>query len=195
MTLRISEAGEVQVKSPGLMLGYYKNEALTSETVDPEGFLHTGDRGAVDADGYLRITGRLKEIFKTSKGKYVAPAPIESALLAHPHVDQAMVSGADLPQPFALVVLSPEYRARLAGARAELAQALEQHLDATNAGLDQHERLDRLIVVGEEWTTANGLLTPTLKVKRGAVEAKYAPRVRAWCAQGGRVVWGEAAGS
>jgi long-subunit acyl-CoA synthetase (AMP-forming) len=194
VTMRISEAGEVQVKSPGLMLGYYKNEALTRETIDEEGFLHTGDRGAVDADGYLRITGRLKEIFKTSKGKYVAPAPIESALLAHPHVDQAMVSGADLPQPFALVVLSPEHRAQLAGARADLSQALEQHLDATNAGLDQHERLDKLIVVGEEWTTANGLLTPTLKVKRGAVEERYAARVQAWCAQSGRVVWGESAG-
>ena len=96
---------------PGNMLGYYKNEPLTREAIDDEGFLHTGDRGEIDEKGALRLKGRVKELFKTSKGKYVAPAPLESALLAHPDIDQACVSGVGLPQPYALVVLSPGLRA------------------------------------------------------------------------------------
>lgn len=111
VTAKLSDAGEVLVKSPGTMLGYYKNEALTRETIDEDGFLHTGDRGEIDERGALRIRGRVKELFKTSKGKYVAPAPLESALLAHPGIDQACVSGVGRPQPYALVVLSATLRA------------------------------------------------------------------------------------
>ena len=89
---RISAEGEVQVKSPATMLGYYKDPELTREVFTSDGFLKTGDRGEIDEVGRLRITGRIKELFKTSKGKYVAPAPIESALLSHGQLEQACVS-------------------------------------------------------------------------------------------------------
>jgi long-chain acyl-CoA synthetase len=186
---RISDAGEVLVKSPGTMLGYYKNDALTRETVDAEGFLHTGDRGEIDERGALRINGRVKEIFKTSKGKYVAPAPIEGALVAHPEVDQACVTGIGRPQPHALVVLSAAARAADATKRRAMLAALEAHLDATNAGFDQHERLDKLVVVPDEWTSENGFLTPTLKLRRAVIEERYAEHVAALLERTERVVW------
>src|SRR5450755_1148642 len=102
---RFTAEGEVLVKSPGTMLGYFKAPELTQAMLDSEGFLHTGDRGEIDERGRLKITGRVKELFKTSKGKYVAPAPIENELLVHDDVEQALVSGASMPQPFGMVVL------------------------------------------------------------------------------------------
>jgi long-subunit acyl-CoA synthetase (AMP-forming) len=100
---RLTSEGEICVKSPGIMLGYYKEPGLTREMIDADGWLHTGDRGEIDDEGRLRITGRVKELFKTSKGKYVAPAPIENRLLAHNGIEQACVSGASMPQPYAIV--------------------------------------------------------------------------------------------
>jgi long-chain acyl-CoA synthetase len=189
VTAKLSEEGEVLVRSPGTMAGYYKNEALTREAIDADGFLRTGDRGEIDEKGALRIKGRVKELFKTSKGKYVAPAPIESALLAHPDIDQACVSGVGLPQPYALVVLSSALRAPREGERAGIEAWLDAHLQETNAGVDQHERLDKLIVVSEEWTPENGLLTPTLKLRRAEIEERYAERVPKLMEREGRVVW------
>jgi long-chain acyl-CoA synthetase len=103
---RLTSEGEILVRTPGMMLGYYKAPEFTTEVIDDERWLHTGDRGEIDADGRLRITGRLKELFKTSKGKYVAPAPIENRLLAYHRIEQACVLGAGMPQPYAIVVLS-----------------------------------------------------------------------------------------
>ncbi len=109
---RITDEGEVHVKSPGTMLGYFKAKELTDEMIGADGFLRTGDRGEIDELGRLKITGRVKELFKTSKGKYVAPTPIENALLLHEDVEQALVSGSGMPQPFGMVVLSDASRAR-----------------------------------------------------------------------------------
>ncbi len=189
VTARLSEDGEVLVKSPGNMVGYYKNEALTREAIDEEGFLHTGDRGAIDEKGALSIRGRVKELFKTSKGKYVAPAPLENALLSHPDIDQACVSGVGLPQPYALVVLSAALRARSEKERASIEAILDAHLRQTNSAFDAHERLDKLLVVSEEWTPENGLLTPTLKLRRAIIEERYAERVPKLLEREGRVVW------
>lgn len=189
VTAKLSEEGEVLVKSPGTMLGYYKNEALSRETIDEEGFLHTGDRGEIDEKGALRIRGRVKELFKTSKGKYVAPAPLESALLAHPDIDQACVSGVGLPQPYALVVLSASMRARVDSERADIESLLLLHMGETNAAFDQHERLDKLLVVPEEWTPENGLLTPTLKLRRALIEERYAERIAPLLPREDRIVW------
>ncbi len=151
--------------------------------------VRTGDRGEIDASGALAIRGRVKELFKTSKGKYVAPAPLESALLAHPEIDQACVSGVGLPQPYALIVLSAALRARPEANRAEIATLLERHLREVNAAFDPHERLDKLLVVPEEWTTENGLLTPTLKLRRAIIEERYAERIPKLLEHEGRVVW------
>ena len=191
VTCRVSEAGEILVKSPGTMLGYYKADHLTREAIDEDGFLRTGDRGEVDAEGRIRISGRVKELFKTSKGKYVAPAPIETRLLAHADLEQACVTGPNMAQPYALVVLAEHLRQAVAGSprREALTQQLQDHLAVLNAELDPHEQLEKLVVMSEEWTIDNGLLTPTLKLKRSAIEARYADFVTGWYARAGRVVW------
>lgn len=188
---KIAETGEVLIKSPGALLGYYKAPELTAETLDAEGYIHTGDRGDLDAQGRLKITGRVKELFKTSKGKYVAPAPIESQLLARAELEQACVSGADQPQPFALVVLAEHLRKSppTGDAKVELTKLLKLHLDQLNAKLDPHEQLEKLVVMRDEWTIDNGMLTPTLKLKRAAIEARYAGKVTEWFSTKEPVLW------
>lgn len=104
--VRISDEGEVQVRSGATMVGYYKEPEKTAEVLTSDGFLRTGDKGEQDADGNLRLTGRMKEIFKTSKGKYVAPAPIENRLAVHDRIEQVCVVGEGLSAPLGLCVLS-----------------------------------------------------------------------------------------
>ena len=188
---RISEAGEILVKSPGTMLGYFKDDALTREMLDAEGFLHTGDRGEVDERGRLKITGRVKELFKTSKGKYVAPTPIENVLMEHDDVEQALVSGTGMPQPFGLVVLSDAARERskTTDVREAITKSLEAHLERTNGTLDPHEHLEKVVVVSEPWTIENGLLTPTMKVTRAAIEGRYGSKVADWYKAKSRILW------
>ena len=183
--------GEIQVKSPGLMLGYYKEEALTRQTFTPDGWLHTGDKGRLESDGYLRITGRVKDLFKTSKGKYVAPAPIEDRLVMHASVEACVVTGANLGQPVGIVMLNAEaaQRSRDAARRAAMETALAEHLAAVNAPLDPHEQLDCLVVVSTPWTVDNGFITPTFKVRRNRIEEVYAPRYEGWVAARRKVIW------
>ncbi len=191
VTQRIAANGELLVKSPGTMLGYYKAPELTAQMLDAEGFLHTGDRGEIDEHGRLKITGRVKELFKTSKGKYVAPAPIENELLIHDDVEQALVSGANMPQPFGMVVLSEAARARVQddASRAAVTASLVAHLRKLNEQLDQHERLERVVVVGQPWTIENEMLTPTMKVRRDAIEGHYAKAVDGWYDNPNLVIW------
>jgi long-chain acyl-CoA synthetase len=179
---RLSDSGEVLVRGPTLMLGYYRDAAQTRAAFTEDGYLRTGDVGALDEDGRLRITGRAKEQFKTSKGKYVAPGPIENRLGGHPAIETSCVTGASHAQPFAIVTLAPGDRDRLVDAapRSELTTSLVAHLHRVNASLDPHERLAFLAVVTDSWTTANGLLTPTLKVRRAAVEERYGPSFDRW---------------
>jgi len=185
--------GEVQVRSHGLMLGYYREPGLTAEAFTADGWLHTGDKGAVDAEGYLRITGRVKDLFKTSKGKYVAPAPIEDRLVMHAAVEACCVTGANLGQPLALVMLNLDAAARAgdAAGRSALEASLGAHLAAINGGLDPHEQLDRLIVVTEPWTVDNGFITPTFKVKRNRVEEVYGPLYEDWAGAARPVIWAD----
>ncbi|MCU0700627.1 MAG: AMP-binding protein [Myxococcaceae bacterium] len=188
---RIGEGGEILVKSPCNTIGYYKQPELTKELFTPDGFVKTGDQGEIDASGNLRITGRVKELFKTSKGKYVAPAPIENRLLTHPDLEQAMVAGANQGQPFALAVLSLKGKNRLTAGegRQQLEAELKAHIDDINAKLDSHEQLETLVVVTDEWTAENGLLTPTLKLKRSAIEKKYGGNVETWYRAKTTVIW------
>ncbi|HSN00203.1 MAG TPA: AMP-binding protein [Rudaea sp.] len=189
---RIAETGEIEVKSPGQMVGYYKQPELTLAQTTADGFFRTGDCGCVDADGFLTITGRVKDIFKGLKGEYVAPAPIEQRLMAHPRFEAACVAGAGLVMPFGLLMLSAETRVALAAGkleRAALNAELEDLRDRVNACAAPHERLQFLVVVKDDWTTQNGMLTPTLKIRRNAIEAGYAGRAAAWAALGQPVVW------
>jgi long-subunit acyl-CoA synthetase (AMP-forming) len=174
VSIRIAEDGEIQVKSPGMMTRYFKDEAQTAEAFTDDGWLRTGDRGSLDTDGHLRITGRVKELFKTSKAKYIAPAPIENKLNCTDLIEQSCVMGSGMPQPFAAVMLSEEAQAKLRnGARATVLATLERALAQTNETLASHERLDQLVVASEAWNIGNGLLTPSLKIKRAAIEERY----------------------
>lgn len=187
---RISPEGEIQAKSPGDMLGYYRDPAQTAEMFTPDGFLKTGDLGSVDELGRLKVTGRVKELFKTSKGKYVAPAPIENLVLNHPAIEQCCVCGSGDPQPHVLVVLSDGARRRLAAeGPAALERDLEAHLDAVNRTLVAYERLEFLAVVDDAWLPENGFLTPTLKVKRARIDQAYGPLAERWREERKPVVW------
>lgn len=184
--VRIDESGEVQVRSQANMLGYFKELQKTAETLTEDGFLRTGDKGEQDAEGRLRLTGRLKEIFKTSKGKYVAPAPIENRLAVHSRIEQVCVVGDGLSAPLGLCVLSAVGREE---ARAPLHSSLEKLLEEVNAVLDKHERLRRLVVVKDSWAVENGFLTPTLKIKRNIIEDTYGARFEEWSERSEAVLW------
>jgi long-chain acyl-CoA synthetase len=184
--VRIDELGEVQVRSQANMLGYFKEPLKTAETITEDGFLRTGDKGEQDAEGRLRLTGRLKEIFKTSKGKYVAPAPIENRLAVHSRIEQVCVVGDGLSAPLGLCVLSTVNQEE---GRASLHSSLEKLLEEVNAVLDKHERLRRLVVVKDSWAVENGFLTPTLKIKRNVIEDTYGARFEEWSERSEAVLW------
>jgi long-chain acyl-CoA synthetase len=188
---KISAEGEVLVKSPTTMMGYYKAPELTAEVITADGFLRTGDRGEIDENGLLRITGRVKDLFKTAKGKYIAPALIEGLLMRSPLLEQACVCGLGYPQPFALVMLAEGVRDKVSdpAVRGRVNAQLEALLHETNQGLESHERLQYLSVVREEWQVENGLVTPTMKIKRAAIEKRYSPAFQPWFDTGKPVLW------
>jgi long-chain acyl-CoA synthetase len=183
--------GEIQMRSPALMQGYYKEPEKSREAFTDDGWLKTGDKGTIDAQGLLRITGRVKDLFKTGKGKYVAPAPIEDKLVMHEAVEACVVTGANLGQPLGIVMLNAEFvtRASDAAARSELESSLASHLQSINASLDPHERLQCVVVVTTAWTVDNDIITPTFKVKRNRIEDLYARNYEAWEASGRTVIW------
>lgn len=187
---RLGEGGEIQVRSPGQMLGYYKNEEKTREDVTEDGFLKTGDMGEIDDNGYLRITGRVKDLFKTAKGKYVVPVPLENEF-NHPKAEVVCVAGANQPQPCMMILLSDEARAELGngGDREALQRELEAELDAVNAKCEAHEKLAFVVVVKDPWTMENGMLTPTMKIKRNVIENHYEQKMDEWYGRRQKVVW------
>ncbi|WP_339780332.1 AMP-binding protein [uncultured Marinobacter sp.] len=188
---KISPEGEILVKSPATMVGYYKDEEKTRETFTDDGFLKTGDKGEIDELGRLKITGRMKEIFKTSKGKYIAPAPIENRLMAHQSIEMVCVSGANQTQPFAIIQLAEGIRPKVGdgGFRKELETSFTELVNNVNKTVDPHEQLAFVIIVNDEWSIANSFLTPTLKLKRNVVEDAYEGKVNEWYARRQKVIW------
>jgi long-chain acyl-CoA synthetase len=188
---RLSEQGEILVKSPGTMVGYYKEPQLTADAFTSDGFLKTGDLGEIDEEGRLRITGRLKELFKTSKGKYVAPAPIENMLNSDHHIEVSCVAGAGWPATCAIVQLAEHVhdRAHEPAMQARVNEVLTALLETVNAAVPGHERLAFIAVPRDRWTIEAGLLTPTLKVRRTQVEERYGPFLERWYASRQRVIW------
>ena len=182
---------ELQMRSPGVMLGYYRNPEQTRDAMTADGWLKTGDKGEIDAEGNLRIVGRVKDLFKTGKGKYVAPAPIEDRLVTHTAVEACCVTGANLGQPLALLMLNAETFGRAADPteRTQLEQSLAAHVESINATLDPHEQLDCVVVVRDAWTVDNDLVTPTLKVKRNRIEAVYGEHYETWVSTRRTVIW------
>ena len=188
--VRISDDGEVLIKSPGCMIGYYKRPDLDAECMTEDGFFRTGDKGERRADGLLKITGRVKELFKTAKGKYVAPSPIENKINEHPLVELSCVSGVGQPAAYGLVVLAEDIRAQMneADVRARVVRELTDHLSHVNASLSTYEQLQMLVVVREPWTIENGMLTPTMKIKRARIEAAVADKLDDWYASKSPVI-------
>jgi len=188
---RISPEGEILVKSPGQLVGYYKRPDLDAESFTEDGFFRTGDLGSVAADGQLKITGRMKELFKTSKGKYVAPAPIENRINNHPLVEMSLVGGASHEAAFAIVVLAEDIRPRQkdAAMHAEVQSALTALLAEVNSQVADYEKLKFIVVADQPWQIENGMLTPTMKIKRANIEKAIEPKLDAWYAANQPVQW------
>ncbi len=187
--------GELQMRSPGVMLGYYKEPELTAQAFTEDGWLRTGDKVEERPDGCLRITGRVKDLFKSSKGKYVAPAPIEDKLGMSPYIEACCVVGANLSQPLGIAMLSPlglsVLEANDAAINSTLFAHLGRHLADVNRELDPHEQLDCLVLIRTPWTVDNGFITPTFKVKRNRIEEAYGPHFEAWVAEKRPVLLGD----
>jgi len=189
--IRLSEEGEILIKSPGQFSGYHRQPELNAQAFTEDGFFRTGDRGERRADGLLRITGRTKELFKTTKGEYVAPAPIENRLNAHPMVELSLVSGVEHEAPYAMVQLAEDLRPRVSdpAVHKDVDEQLGALLEEVNRSLVPHERLRMIVVAPEPWSIENGFLTPTMKIRRNRIEQAVAADAERWYAAGSRVHW------
>ena len=186
------DTSEILVKSPAQMLGYFKAPDKTAECYTDDGYFKTGDMGDLDSEGRLRVTGRVKDLFKTSKGKYVAPVPIENKLGNHARIEVICVAGANQPTPYGLVLLAEDTRKHLADgevSRETIAEELEQWLAEVNPQFDPHEQVKFLVIVKDVWDIENGFLTPTMKIKRNVIEQHYASHEDGWYADKGTVRW------
>lgn len=172
--VRISDEGELLVRAPGLATGYYKNPEKTAETFR-DGWVHTGDKARIDEDGFIFLTGRVKDYFKTIQGKYVAPTPIENEFAKHPHTEQICLLGRGYSKT--VMVCVPSALAQQAD-REELLAALQEHANLVNETVDKHARIGAVIVSTEAWTIDNGLLTPTMKIRREQIEEQFGERAR-----------------
>ena len=183
--VRLGDSNEIQVKHKALMKGYYNEPEKTIEAFTADGFLKTGDEGFIDEEGFLKITGRIKDLFKTAKGKYVAPSPIEMKFSTNPLVEQVCVIGSGLPQPMALLTLSDTGRKR---SDDEFHEELKSILNSINSLLDPHEKVHKIVVLKEQWLVENNLLTPSFKIKRNEIEKRYAPFYAEWYEIGGSII-------
>jgi long-chain acyl-CoA synthetase len=186
VTSKLSADGEILIKSNCIMKGYYKEPEKTAEMFTEDGFLRTGDIGEFDHDGYLSITGRVKDQFKTDKGKYISPAPIELEILKNNDVDQVCIVGSGIPQPIALVVPSEMGKKK---SREEFNQSIWKTITDINPSLEAYEKVAKAVVMKEVWSVENGLMTPSLKVKRNRVEAIHTPMYPQWFKQNVNVVY------
>ncbi len=186
--VRIADDGEILVKGPNVFQGYYKNEEATRETI-VDGWLHTGDLGSIDDDGFIRITGRKKDIIITAGGKNITPANLENEIKQHSLVSQCVVVGDRQPYLVALVTLDPEEAVAYAKEHGlpedpeqlssipEIRKAIEDHVDAINEKFARVEQIKKIAILPRDLSQEGGELTPTLKVKRAVVAQKHAPEI------------------
>jgi long-chain acyl-CoA synthetase len=184
--VKLSEENEIMTRHVALMMGYYKEPEMTAQVMTADGFLRTGDQGKIDKEGFLTITGRVKDLFKTDKGKYISPAPIEMKLLKNSDIEQVCVVGMGIPQPIALVNLSALGKAK---PKEEIIKSLAASVAEVNPTVEHYEHLKKVVIMKEEWSINNGMMTPTLKVKRNEVEKIKVPHYPEWYAKEGIVVW------
>jgi long-subunit acyl-CoA synthetase (AMP-forming) len=179
------ETQEVLMRAPWVMAGYYQDAERTAQVIR-EGWLHTGDQGEISPEGYLKLTGRVSDTFKSAKGKYIVPAPIEWGFAKNSYIEQLCVVGLSVPQPLALAVLSEiGQKTPLEIVKASLAQTLQE----VNANLAQYERVRAVVITKEPWAVENGVLTPTLKIRREVLNQRYAAQYPAWFERGEEVIW------
>ena len=186
--IKIADDGEILVKGPNVFQGYYKNEEATRETI-VDGWLHTGDIGEIDSEGFIKITGRKKDIIITAGGKNITPANLENEIKQHPLVSQCVVVGDRRPYLVALVTLDPEEIVAYAkehglpedpeqlASNAEVRKSIEDHVETINEKFARVEQVKKIAILPEDLSQENGELTPTMKVKRAVVTAKNEPEI------------------
>ena len=170
------ETGEILMKGPFIMKGYYKNDELTNTTLRG-GWLHTGDKGFLDEDNYLHITGRVADSFKTSKGEYIEPLTLEQYFVNINEIEEVCVVGLGIAQPLCLIQLSEIGKNT---SREVISKMLTDRLSEVNSDLVNYKKISTLIIVKDEWTQQNGIVGPTQKLKRGAIEDKYSKDYLNW---------------
>ena len=183
--VKITEKGEVIMKNGCVMEGYYKEPEKTKEVIK-NGYLYTGDKGEIDQDGFLKITGRVKDIFKTSKGKYVAPNPIEMKFSKNKDIEQICIAGMNLIQPIALIVLSENANKEN---KLNLEEKLIKTLENVNQQIEKHEQIEKIVIMKDAWTTENNILTPTMKIKRSKLDSMYEEEYSKWYEMSQKVIW------
>tara|TARA_A200000159_G_C7304881_1_gene331854 strand:- start:496 stop:1506 length:1011 start_codon:yes stop_codon:yes gene_type:complete len=179
------ETEEILMRGPYVMLGYYNDTETTNNTIK-NGWLHTGDKGLIDSDGHLYITGRVKDTFKTSKGEFIDPAKIEAKFGEVEYFDQMCVVGLGVPQPLMLVNISDVGKQLK---EEELINKLIEKLESVNSELFNYKRVSTIIICKDSWTPQNGILTPTMKIKRGNVDKTYLDKYEKWHNAEQKIIW------
>tara|TARA_R110002073_G_scaffold72537_1_gene177730 strand:+ start:770986 stop:772629 length:1644 start_codon:yes stop_codon:yes gene_type:complete len=183
---KLSAEGEICIKNNCLMLGYFKAPEITTSVFTEDGYLKTGDIGEYDHDGFLTITGRAKDQFKTDKGKYISPAPIELVLSKNTDIEQICIVGTGIPQPIALITISELGKLKTKEA---LSKSLINSVNEVNPKLEKHEKIEKIVFMKENWNVDNGLTTPTLKVKRNSIEKIHQPYYKQWFEQSEKAIF------
>ena len=188
--VKISDIGEILVKGSTVMKGYYRAPELTAEVIDSEGYFHTGDLGVIDEEGFLCLTGRVKEIFKTSMGKYVSPALVENTMMESPFISSIIVVGEG--QKFAGALIVPNFdqlslwcrENKLSFINNELmikdkavVTLFRQEVDRLNKNLGDYERVQRFELLSSEWSANKGEITSTLKIRREVIQRHYKEQI------------------
>ncbi len=180
--IKIANDGEILMKGDNIMIGYYKNQELTDKTII-DGYLHTGDIGELDEEGFLKITDRKKEIFKTSGGKYIAPAALESEFKQSRFIEQIMVIGESQKMPAALIQVNFDfvnewakrhnYKINNVSTDKTLINRIQKEIDFYNSNFGKWEQIKKFEITPNEWTIDDGHLTPTMKMRRKVILKKY----------------------
>lgn len=181
------ENNEILIKNSWMFKEYFNEPELTAETFTEDGFYKTGDTGELDTEGYLAIKGRVKDTFKTAKGLYIVPVPIENQFASNELIEQICVVGLDLPQPIGLIKLA---RSTMEMNIDDIKKNLMETLNKINNQLKPYERLNKLVVISEEWSLQTGFLTPTNKIKRDIIQKTYKDLYQKWYQHNNKFVVG-----